>query len=477
MKQVAALTGGRAYHVKDPKDLPAIYIKETRLVSQAFIHPDPFFPELIQRDGPTANLQPADALPARLPELRGFVRTTPRDSPLVEKPIMSPKPKKGDLRFPILAYWQYGLGTSVVFTSDGKGVPVGKEVPWDLEWANSGMYTQFWDQVIKWAIRSEEKDGDLKAIPEVRDHRTYMVVYARDKQKEPQVDLRITARVTATGLKDNENRELEFRQRKPGEYEAELRAEETGAYLLNIRATRQVQVKGKDGQLADKAELVGSLRTVVTVPYSPEFAEMRSNPDLLETLRRITDGKAYADADAALAEAVKSRQVFRPAPVGSLSLQSIWFWLLLLTGVGLFFDVAVRRIALEPGKWAVKLRAYWNHLAGRPTVAPAVVLERLQSRKDQASGSERRFEAAQGQSFADVPSATEEARRTPGQATPALVERQRRTSPPKARKPAILPAASCAPRNGRCRIAIKIKRMSNSFCRLNGTYGTYETYI
>ena len=57
--------------------------------------------------------------------------------------------------------------------------------------------------------------------------------------------------------------------------------------------------------------------------------------------------------------------------------------------------------------------AYWERLAGRPTVAPAVVVEKLRTRQDQLAGSERRFEATPGLSFTDVPSATDEAR-TPG---------------------------------------------------------------
>ena len=43
MAAVARFCGGRSYHVKDPKELPAIYIKETRLVSQSFVHEDKKF--------------------------------------------------------------------------------------------------------------------------------------------------------------------------------------------------------------------------------------------------------------------------------------------------------------------------------------------------------------------------------------------------------------------------------------------------
>ena len=55
-------------------------------------------------------------LPDRLPPLGGFVRTTPKGSPLVELPLLTPRFAGQD--FPLLAYWHYGLGKAVGFTSD-----------------------------------------------------------------------------------------------------------------------------------------------------------------------------------------------------------------------------------------------------------------------------------------------------------------------------------------------------------------------
>src|SRR5581483_7168659 len=108
MALIARATGGNAYSVKKPTDLPAIYIKESRLVSQSFLYEKPFAPQLVFRAGPT------DKLPEPLPQLGGFVRTTPKASPLVELPILTPR--FADMDFPLLAYWHYGLGKAVAFT-------------------------------------------------------------------------------------------------------------------------------------------------------------------------------------------------------------------------------------------------------------------------------------------------------------------------------------------------------------------------
>jgi hypothetical protein len=60
---------------------------------------------------------------------------------------------------------------------------------------------------------------------------------------------------------------------------------------------------------------------------------------------------------------------------------------LVLTGVGLFFDVAVRRIAVEPAAVAAKVREAWQRIRGLTPATPqaAQFLERLKSRKQQTA--------------------------------------------------------------------------------------------
>src|SRR5262249_52908462 len=149
----------RYYKVDDPKKLPAIYIKETRLVSQAFIHRKAFPPQLVYRGGPTAQMP-------NLPSLGGFVRTTPKASNMVELPILSPRFAEQD--FPILAHWHYGLGKAVAFTSDA-----GKPELWCRDWMSpagggEGVYAAFWEQVLGWVLRPTES-GRLVMHTEYRD--------------------------------------------------------------------------------------------------------------------------------------------------------------------------------------------------------------------------------------------------------------------------------------------------------------------
>ena len=73
---------GSYYEPKDPAKLPAIYIKESRRISQSFIYDKPFTPQSSVPRRPDG--RPADIA---LPTLYGFVRTTLKPSPLVEMPI------------------------------------------------------------------------------------------------------------------------------------------------------------------------------------------------------------------------------------------------------------------------------------------------------------------------------------------------------------------------------------------------------
>jgi hypothetical protein len=401
MAQIAKATGGRAYSVKDPRQLPAIYIKESRIVSQSFLHEKRFQPLVAFRSGPT------DRLPDPVPPLRGFVRTTPKPSPLVEIPMLTPR--FADQDFPLLAYWHYGLGKAVAFTSDA-----GDPRFWSREWAEGGggrggMYAKFWEQVIDWSLRPTESKR-LSMTTEYRDGKIRVVVEARVRDEKnpgrerPDTDLRLRAGVTGPGGRPEDagkRQNLRFVQKNSGSYELEVKAEEAGSYFITAQATRLRKVKGRDGQEHEVEEGVDSVRTGVTLPYSPEFSELESNTALLERLRELTGGRSYADDAVALAEAANSGEVFRPAPARLKSMQSFWHWLVFWSCLLLLCDVAVRRLAIDPeGVAGVAARA-WARLRGQPLPPPREEFhDRLQSRKA-AVGAElaragRRFEGAPG---------------------------------------------------------------------------------
>ncbi|OAI38936.1 hypothetical protein AYO40_01480 [Planctomycetaceae bacterium SCGC AG-212-D15] len=373
LARIAAGTGGRFYNVKSAKALPAIYTKESRLVSQAFIYKQAFRPQF----QPVPDMSLADKLPRDYARLYGFVRTTPKQSNLYNGAILGPT--MGDQEFPVLAYWQYGLGKSVAFTSDAlKG--------WDRDWAAAPYYEKFWEGLVGWACRSVET-GRLSMTTEYRDGKIKVVIDARDRDGKMLTDLTIRGRASAPDDRGESNPDLalRFEQINSGIYVAEFKADEAGSYFLSAQAKRIVKKKGPDGKEKMEEELDG-IRTGVTVPYSPEFADLESNTVLLEKLRDITGGQTLSEEPEKLFEAANSGIVFRHSDLPqSRSLQPIWYWLLLATATFLLFDVAARRIAVDPLVVTAAVEKGWERLRGRNVLAAATpqFLDRLKSRKEQ----------------------------------------------------------------------------------------------
>jgi uncharacterized membrane protein len=449
LADISSQTGGKFYNPRDPSRLPAIYIKETRLVSRSFVDRKPFQPRLLSHGGPT------EKLPDQLNRLYGYVRTTPKQSPLVEVPIVGPP--QPDKDFPILAFWQYGLGKSVAFTSDARSLPPDKPF-WDRDWASSDMYGKFWEQVVEWALRPTET-GRLVMTTDYHDGKVKVTIDARDETtKKPLNDLILQAGVTTPSTRpDNVGApEIKFEQKSSGLYEAEFKAEESGSYFINVQAKRI----GKDGK-----EEVESVRSGVTIPYSPEFADMESNTALLEKLREITGGLTFSEDQLEKAANPKSapdgermaalaQLVFRPGLPQFKNLLPVWFWLVFLACLGLFFDVATRRIAIQPAAVFTAAARFWDRLRGRAseTAATPQFIDRLRSRKAQVSEAMQQQRAARRFEGGDQPAS---APRGADQATQSAAPPTARPAP----QPRLAPEAEPQPTDAMSRLLKAKKRV------------------
>jgi uncharacterized membrane protein len=368
---------GNYYEPKDPNQLPAIYIKESRRVSQSFIYDKPFQPSLRLRGGPT------DGLTGNLPPLHGFVRTTLKDSPLVDMQIEGPR--VFEQRFPVLASWQYGLGKAVAFTSDARTQPNGLR-GWDQEWVESDIYQKYWEQVVSWTMRAAEK-GKLTVLSDYRDGRVRVTVDARDEKDKPVSGLDLTGGITLPRPPGPGERipTLNFKRKGPGLYEAEFPVEEAGSYFIYVQGMQG----GKNGALYDAA------RTGVSVPYSPEFADLESNTPLMRRLAEATGGNFYTDDEQELIRLAQSKELFRPAPRTVRALLPFWYWLVFAAGVLLLFDVGVRRISIEWPEVQAAATTAWSALrAQKAEERDSAALGRLLQRKQEVGEAIDRSRAA-----------------------------------------------------------------------------------
>jgi hypothetical protein len=268
----------------------------------------------------------------------------------------------------------------VAFTSDA-----GKPEWWAKDWDQGGIYAKFWEQVVDWSLRPTESPR-LQMITEYRDGKIHVTVEARTEQGDPDTTLTLRGGITPPNPGGEEDatkkRELHFVQTNSGRYEAIVAADESGSYFLNAQAVHLVKIKNKDGKEETIEEGVDSVRSGVTLPYSPEFAEQETNAPLLERLREITGGNSYADDDTALAKVAAQGDVFRPAGQIDKGRQPIWQWMLWLAALLLLLDIAVRRLSVDAQKVGDFAWRSWARVRGIPLPPDKPeVLERLSNRR------------------------------------------------------------------------------------------------
>jgi Mg-chelatase subunit ChlD/uncharacterized membrane protein len=385
LKRIAQDTGGRFYDVQNPKDLPGIYIKESRLVSQSFVYEKQFTPQMVRREGPVKDL------PEKLPNLHGFVRTTKKPSEGVFVPIWTPKFQDGQ-DFPVFAFWNYGLGKSAAFTSDA-----GRPKNWYRDWAEGGVYAKFWEQTVDWCMRPSESE-QVKMKTEVIDGRIVIKLEATDEDKQPDTRLAIEARYSVSSgpasADNDKKRELRFVQRETaGEYVAEIKAEDAGTYFITARVKRKVK---RGNTEVEEVEIV---RAAETLPLAPEFSVVPTNTPLMSNLAKMTGGNLYADNEEELARVARDKTLFRDFKKPVLAKLPLWFWLVFTAGYVLLADVTARRLAVDTSKLSKWWGRTWLRLRGQiiPEPEREVVTDRLAPRRPAVRGdaarAAQRFEA------------------------------------------------------------------------------------
>lgn len=300
LETIARLGGGRYYFCDDPQSVPQVFAKETVEASKSAINELPFIAQLVR---PTQVLEGIDW--ELSPLLLGYVVTRPK--PTSEFILAS---ENGD---PVLAWWRYGLGMTVAFTSDAKN-------RWAAEWLAWPEFGTFWAQIIRHAMRKNESKGVFVDL-ELRGGSTRVVMDAVDATGRFVDQGETTLTVVDPQLK---TKKIAMRETAPGRYEATLMTDRRGAYQMDIAQTR------------GGAEAVRQSRGLM-VGYPDELRLQPLGEVMLRQIAEVSGG-SYA-ASAAQALALDNRSARLPQP--------LWPWLL-MTALGLFVaDVALRRIDLS----------------------------------------------------------------------------------------------------------------------------------
>jgi uncharacterized membrane protein len=361
MRDLATKTGGRFYNVTNPKSLPRIYQKEARIISKPLIYeqPQPWRPVIARRS------EPIVGIPDVLPAITGYVQTSLKESELVEVPIVSPNPPNPE-RNAILAHWNYGLGRSVAFTSDA-----GRR--WATAWPDWESYAAFWSQVVRWSMRPVD-NKNLNLTVRREEGKLKIIVDALGKDNEFLNFLQMQASVLGPDLQPIR---VGLKQTAPGRYEGVVdNAEASGNYFVNLGYS------GENG-------LKGIVTSGVSVPYSDEYRELRSNPTTLETIASMTNGQVFSWKKRANNEEIDiqrtaaeldpfRRDAYTTQPRGFSPLWPNLLWLAAILFLG---DVAIRRVAPDLDRIKQSVRGLIGRFRGDVVLEPTEYMEKLKGRK------------------------------------------------------------------------------------------------
>lgn len=374
MKTTAEFTGGRFYEVKQPRQLPQIFTKEASVVTRSLINEGNFQPQVVSGlPGPIRGF-------GGLPRIRGYVVTVPREG-LAQTPMVVPSNDGTD---PLYAWWNHGVGRAVAFTSDATG-------RWANAWLDWGEFRAFWEQTVRWLMRpAAPPNASLRT--RVEGERAIVELEAVGEESGFANFLRAQATVLSP---DGAASPLELQQVGPGRYRGEFDAKETGSYLVNVALPTAGAAAG---------EAVATVQAAVSVPYPKEFRTVRDNAALARQVAERTGGRVLALSNDPLAlDAFRRDGLEVPA-----SAKRIWDLMAILAAALFLIDVAVRRIAWEPGA----ARTLAEKALGRTeAVGEATVAAWKKARSKADARGDRAAEGGAGGSAQERASRGEERRR------------------------------------------------------------------
>ena len=310
MQGIATVTGGRFYMVNDPNKLPSIFIKEAQLNSRSLLQEGSEWPVTVQ----TSLTGPVQGI-SSVPQIGGYVVAGTKGG-FAQTPWMVPVSDGDD---PLLAWWYFGLGKSIAFTSD-----LGNR--WATQWPTWSEFPEFWEGLVRWSMRGASPPN-MSISSTVEGDRAVVRLVAVDEDNAMLNFMKSKAAVISPS---GEAKQISLQQTGPGEYRAEFDVTETGAWLVNVAF------------LDSSGNSIGRIPTAVSVPYPKEFATTMHNASLLRQLAEQTGGRVLSSEDMEFVSLFDASTISQP-----VSPKSMWDLLALLAACMLVLDVAIRRLWID----------------------------------------------------------------------------------------------------------------------------------
>lgn len=337
--RVAQATGGRFYNVKDPQQLPQIFIKEAQVVRRALIIEETFSPQITYSLGEITK-----GLSAVLPKLDGYVLTGPKGG--LNQVVLASH--QAD---PILATCQSGLGRCAAFTSS-------VDSRWASNWLQWGGFERFWEQTVRWAAKPSQS-SDCEVFAEVQGQEVTINVEAIDAEGKFVQFANIEGQIIAPDVSTDA---LELTQVGPGQYRGRFQAAASGSYIVNLRY-----------RMLGESAKTRFTHTIITIPFAPEFRDLSDNAPLLAEVSNISGGRIL-NSDPNQANLFDYTGLKFPETQMPLNRLLMFIWLALF-----LLDVAVRRVVLDVRAIARKVAVLVRF--GQAESKGGQTLERLRMRR------------------------------------------------------------------------------------------------
>ncbi|MCH2153136.1 MAG: VWA domain-containing protein [Phycisphaerales bacterium] len=378
MKRIATITGGTFHRVNDPNRLPQIFIKEARVVSRSLIQEGTFSTQVVDAmSGPIQGI-------SELPAVRGYVLAAEREGLARTGAVVI----NGEYQDPLYAWWNYGLGRVIAFTSDLAG-------RWTGSWASWARLNAFWEQSTRWLVRSSSR-SDF-AI-NTRDQGGGQFIVEMEAYDPDAAFLNFLETRAAVIGPDGETTSLDLQQIAPGRYRGEFQQRQAGNSVVNVHFA------GRD---SEGETIEGNVQAAVSRAYSDEYRNLVDNAALLRRVAKETGGRVIEMDDLVPLDLYDRESLVMPSTA-----REIWMTLAIIAAILLVLDVALRRLTVDPERVKeVLARASAGRQQGgdasvsawkrmKKSASPRVSVKR----EDLISGTER-----SGSSISTVESSSDEA--------------------------------------------------------------------
>ena len=293
--------GGRYYYSDASTTLPRIFAQEVYLSVKSYLINEEFTPVIVN-----SHEIIQDIFTEGTPSLLGYIASSPKSTATV---IL-----ESSREDPVLSVWQYGLGRTAAWNSDGTGEWTGNFSGWD-------NYAALWRNIIDWTISNSELGEDTLQIQQ--EASSAVITYETDDYS---AQTSISAVITSESGKQQE---VTLKAASPGVYKAEVPLDEIGVYSINVR--------NQDGK-----EMIKNINTATAMQYSQEYryADVSSS---LEGFVEKASGRYITDA----------KEVFDTNLKGAMSRMDLTELLLLLAVLLFAVDIIIRRMHMD---WLGEIR-------------------------------------------------------------------------------------------------------------------------